>query len=421
MKTLNKVNVVAVLKDDSTIKTNLLKEKVKLYLMADGWTKTRYFEEDFQGSEIEDDVEYVRVDQNESDLKIIDPECEFFLYTLSRKMEKGEVDLRGLDSDDEDEEDEDSIFLSTVLPSAHLEKYWDSLIFNDGLKEDLMNYVFTIMSLHEAGVDPTLCGANNIILLHGPPGTGKTSLCKAVAQNATIKLIEKNLFEEGLLVEVNANSIFSKWFGETGKQVQRMFSEIKKMMVDPKRMVFVLVDEIESLTSARKNSTSGQECSDAILAVNTILTEIDKIKTEKNVLVLTTTNITGLIDLAFISRVDIKKYIGLPSIEAINQIYKTALLELEEKGVIKNLNLMGNKRSRGKDNSEILLNLSRESQGFSGRTLRKIPFISVNYFNFLDKELGDGMESEDFFCFMEQAIREEKRELDRLRYSTNTA
>ena len=421
MKTLNKVNVVAVLKDDSTITSNLLKEKVKLYLMADGWTKTRYFEEDFQGSEIEDDVEYVRVDQNDADLKIIDPECEFFLYTLSRKRERGEVDLRGLDSDDEDEEDEDSIFLSTDLPSAHLEKFWDSLIFNDGLKEDLMNYVFTIMSLHEAGVDPTLCGANNIILLHGPPGTGKTSLCKAVAQNATIKLIEKNLFEEGVLVEVNANSIFSKWFGETGKQVQKMFGEIKKMMADPRRMVFVLVDEIESLTSARKNSTSGQECSDAILAVNTILTEIDKIKTEKNILVLTTTNITGLIDLAFISRVDIKKYIGLPSVEAINQIYKDALLELGEKGVVKNLNLEGNKRGRGKDNSEILMNLSRESLGFSGRTLRKIPFISVNYFNFLDNELGDGMESEDFFCFMEQAIMEEKRELDRLRYSTNTA
>ena len=424
MKTRNKVNVVAVLKDESTITSNLLKEKVRLYLMSDGWTKNRYFEEDFQGSEIEDDVEYVKVDQKDADLKMIDPECQFTLYTLSRKREKAEVEIEDSDSGEEgdegDEDKEDSVLLSTDLPSAQLEKLWDSLIFNDGVKQELMNYIFLMTSLHNKDVEPTLCGANNIILLHGPPGTGKTSLCKALAQNATIQLIEKSLYEEGVLVEVSANSIFSKWFGETGKQVERMFSEIKRLMADPKRMVFVLVDEIESLTSARKNSTSGQECSDAILAVNTILTEIDKIKNEKNILLFSTTNITGLIDLAFISRVDIKQYVGLPSIEAINQIYRTALLELQEKGVIKNLNLEGDKRGNS-DHSEMLLDLSRDSIGLSGRTLRKIPFISLSYFNFLDNELEDGLEIEDFFSFMDRAIRKEKVEVDRLSYSTNTA
>ena len=47
-----------------------------------------------------------------------------------------------------------------------------------------------------------------------------------------------------------------------------------------------------------------------------------------NVLILTTSNVTGAIDLAFVDRADIKQYIGPPSAEAVFTIYKSCILEL---------------------------------------------------------------------------------------------
>ena len=54
----------------------------------------------------------------------------------------------------------------------------------------------------------------------------------------------------------------------------------------------------------------GSEPSDAIRVVNALLTQLDSIKNAPNVLILTTSNITGAIDLAFVDRADIKQYIG---------------------------------------------------------------------------------------------------------------
>lgn len=47
-----------------------------------------------------------------------------------------------------------------------------------------------------------------------------------------------------------------------------------------------------------------------------------------NVLILSTSNISGTIDLAFVDRADIKQFIGLPTPRAIYAIYFTCLKEL---------------------------------------------------------------------------------------------
>jgi pachytene checkpoint protein 2 len=46
------------------------------------------------------------------------------------------------------------------------------------------------------------------------------------------------------------------------------------------------------------------------------------------VLILTTSNVTQAIDLAFVDRADIKKYIGLPSKNVLFKIYKGCVEEL---------------------------------------------------------------------------------------------
>ena len=65
---------------------------------------------------------------------------------------------------------------------------------------------------------------------------------------------------------------------------------------------YVILIQVESLTSARQSAMSGSEPSDAIRVVNALLTQLDQVKRYPNVLILTTSNVTGAIDLAFVDR-----------------------------------------------------------------------------------------------------------------------
>lgn len=62
--------------------------------------------------------------------------------------------------------------------------------------------------------------------------------------------------------------------------------------------------------------------------VNAVLTQLDQLRTYSNILVLTTSNLTSTIDLAFIDRADLKQFIGEPTVEAIYEIYRMAIQEL---------------------------------------------------------------------------------------------
>ncbi|KAL4294096.1 uncharacterized protein LOC110265669 [Arachis ipaensis] len=61
------------------------------------------------------------------------------------------------------------------------------------------------------------------------------------------------------------------------------------------RIVCRHTDEVESLAAARKAAISGSNPSDSIQVVNALLTQIDKLKSSPNVIILTTSNITTAI------------------------------------------------------------------------------------------------------------------------------
>ena len=68
--------------------------------------------------------------------------------------------------------------------------------------------------------------------------------------------------------------------------------------------------------------------------MNALLTQLDKLKHKKNVLVMATSNLMNAIDTAFIDRADIVQFIDLPPREAIYAILRTCLMEMMSKKVV---------------------------------------------------------------------------------------
>ena len=313
------------------------------------------------------------------------------------------VHVHQLYDEDAAEEDADNeggavAFQLWTLPAAEFDGLWESLVYDDEVQPRLLRYVSTAMRFSELGVDARVIAWNRVVLLHGPPGTGKTSLCKGLAHKLAVRM--SGTYAQGHLIEVNAHSLFSKWFSESGKLVMSMFARIREILDDDDGFVCVLIDEVESLTAARQAAVSGSEPSDAVRVVNALLTQLDQLRKYKNALVLTTSNITGAIDDAFVDRADIKQYIGPPGVLARYRILVGCVHELGRVGVIapfealydeaslrsmlpsppptyEQLAALPDDGSIARSRHSMALHaIAAACEGMSGRALRKLPFLA---------------------------------------------
>ncbi|VDO54978.1 unnamed protein product [Brugia timori] len=138
------------------------------------------------------------------------------------------------------------------LPCREFDGIWENLIFDDSIKDELFSYIYALVRLSEKNTNTTVLRVNRMILLHGPPGTGKTSLCRALAQKLAIRFSQK--YKRIYFVEINSHGLFSKFFSESGKLIQSMFKQIEELAEDPKAFVFVLIDEVSIFLHYRSHS-----------------------------------------------------------------------------------------------------------------------------------------------------------------------
>ncbi|CAH8840596.1 unnamed protein product [Trichobilharzia szidati] len=275
-----------------------------------------------------------------------------------------------------------------LLPSSEMCGLWESLVYDSDLKLNLLQYAQTALLFADREVSSSVISWNRVVLLFGPPGTGKTSLCRALANKLAIRM--SNHYSSAQLIEINAMNLMSKWFSESARLVTKMFDSIREYLQSPKHLVVLVVDEVESLTATRSASSAGCEPSDAIRVVNSVLTQIDQIKRFPNVLILATSNVTSVIDPAFLDRADLRMFIGPPSSPAIYSIYRSCLLELMRVGLIsstedscllsyRTLSSVQFSEKHANSLSISLWRLSERSSGLNGRTLRKLPLLAYAF------------------------------------------
>uniref|UniRef100_A0A1B6FQZ4 AAA+ ATPase domain-containing protein n=2 Tax=Proconiini TaxID=565685 RepID=A0A1B6FQZ4_9HEMI len=392
MKMKPVINIEILRRPASVISSRDLKSHVEQEIHNIGKIETGTNLTQFSNKVLTDNVEVIQIceldGENNLHEKLADLKNEFYpndvvcRYHVYRMNREG-AQLECIDVGDSGEEDQ-PVAHHWILPSSDFHGLWESLVYDCGVKENLLSYMEATMLFSDCGVDTNIISWNRLVLLYGPPGTGKTSLCKALAHKLAIRTGSR--YTHGQLVEINSHSLFSKYFSESGKLVVKMFDKIKELIEDNNSLVCVLIDEVESLTRARESSMSGSEPSDLIRAVNSVLTQIDQMRKYPNVMILTTSNITEAIDVAFLDRADIKQYIGLPSYHAIFIIYMSCIKELIRVNIILSspemdsltfgrLSLDQGEKEENR-NVQRLLAVSRLSEGLSGRMLRKIPFLT---------------------------------------------
>ncbi|EAY22963.1 ATPase, AAA family protein [Trichomonas vaginalis G3] len=322
----------------------------------------------------------------------------------------------------ENEDEVLSLSTQTILPSANYAKLWDSIILgdaDDSVKEMLIHFMETSLTFADHGISSDIVTCNRIILLYGPPGTGKTTICRGLAHKLAIRLSER--FSRGMLLEVNTHSLFSKWFAESGKMVKKLFDRIHMLAADSTTLVFVLIDEVESIATARQSSMNGADPSDAIRVVNALLTQIDQLRKCENIMIMATSNLTECIDLAFLSRSDIKQYVGPPSIEARYNIFMDCINELTSKAVLMMNSVImdfesikifkGSSSDIGATFGESieLYNAAEEAEGLSGRQLRRLPTLA-----FSQSRFKIPLQYSEFIKELHIAIEKEQRETKRV-------
>jgi transitional endoplasmic reticulum ATPase len=201
------------------------------------------------------------------------------------------------------------------------------------------------------------------ILLHGPSGTGKTLLAKAVATES-----------EANFISVRGPELLSKWVGESERGIREIFRRARQ--ASP---CVIFFDEIDSIAPVRG---VGGETAVTERVVSQLLTELDGIESLHGVVVLAATNRADMIDTALLrpGRFDKIILVPMPDKEGRKKILEISTKEIPID--------RESKSESGKNPDYVdLEKLSDSTDGLSGADVASIAntAVSLVIHEFLDK------------------------------------
>jgi transitional endoplasmic reticulum ATPase len=201
--------------------------------------------------------------------------------------------------------------MKEIEPSAIREVFvevpdvkWSDVGGLDNIKQELKEAVEWPLKypdvFREAGTNPP-----KGILLYGKPGTGKTLLAKAVANESGVNFIS-----------IKGPQLISRYVGESERGVRETFRKAKQAAP-----TILFLDEIDSLVPRRGSSSTDAHVTEGV--ISQFLAEMDGIEELKGVVVLAATNRLDLVDPAILrsGRFDLIFELPVPDEKTREQIF----------------------------------------------------------------------------------------------------
>jgi proteasome regulatory subunit len=200
----------------------------------------------------------------------------------------------------------------------------------EAIEEPLLN----AEQFREVGIDPP-----SGVLLHGPPGTGKTMLAKAVANQT-----------DATFIKMAGSELVQKFIGEGAKLVRDLFE-----LAAEREPAIIFIDEIDAIASKRTESkTSGD--AEVQRTMMQLLSEMDGFEDRGEIRIIAATNRFDMLDRAILRPGRFDRLIEVPE---PNRAGRERILEIHTK----EMNLA---------DSVDLERWAAETEGFTGAELASL-------------------------------------------------
>jgi len=234
-------------------------------------------------------------------------------YELAKaKIKPKEVDREWIESlvaeIRKEDKGEDMLKLVSIIAPEDVKQKVKDLVLTEEQKNEVEKITKAIeyreylreIGLHDIGK----------LLFVGPPGTGKTSVARALSEQLSIPF-----------VEVKLSMITDQYLGETAKNIDRVFLLSKKL-----NPCILFIDELDFVAKAR----TSDENAAIKRAVNTLLKAIDEISlVDHGVLLIAATNHPRMLDSAAWRRFDEIVHFPLPDLEMRKDILDIVTRHIE--------------------------------------------------------------------------------------------
>lgn len=213
---------------------------------------------------------------------------------------------------------------------------WNDIAGLDSVVQELKESIVYPIKHRDLFANAPLYQAPKGVLLHGPPGCGKTLIAKATAKEAGMRFLN-----------LDVAMLTDKWYGESQKLASAVFSLAAKI-----QPCIIFIDEIDSFLRSR-NSTDHEATA---MMKTQFMMLWDGLSTQQGntVIVMGATNRPQDLDKAILRRMPAQFHINFPSVE---QRVKILRLVLEHENVADDVDLN---------------HLGKLTNGFSGSDLREL-------------------------------------------------
>ncbi len=245
---------------------------------------------------------------------------------------------------------------------------WDDIAGVEGTKEELQEVVDFLS--HPKRFKALGAKVPKGIMLHGPPGTGKTMLAKAVAHESGA-----NFFSQ------SASSFVEMFAGLGAARIRRLFREARE-----NAPAILFIDELDAVGAARGNDMSGERDQ----TLNQLLVEMDGFDATDNIVVMAASNLIDKLDPALLrpGRFDRQVLVPPPDLNGRRQILE---VHTRDKPLAQDVDLRRVAQHTSGLTGADLANLSNEAAIQAGRAQRE--FISQVDFDNAFERVVAGLQS----------------------------